>query len=194
LTYTVHNSDATARAVVIEHPARAGWKFTDKTPKPEESTNSFHRFRVKVAPGATEKLKVEEFSPVDSTFYLNNLNDDQVNFITNERGVKPELLDALRKLLAKKDQISNVQNQINTRQQEVSRITQEQSRLRENMKVLKGSSEEKALLQRYVASLNQQEDQLASLNKEINDLNAQSRKLNDELNAMAQSYTMDETL
>jgi len=87
-----------------------------------------------------------------------------------------------------------VQSQINTRQQEVSRITQEQSRLRENMKVLKGSSEEKALLQRYVASLNQQEDQLASLNREINDLNAQNRKLNDELNAMAQSYTMDETL
>ena len=194
ITYTVHNSDTTMRSVVIEHPARVGWKFTDATPKPEESTNSYHRFRVKVAPGATEKLKVEEFSPVDSTFYLNNLNDEQVKFITNERGVKPELLDALRKLLAKKDEISNVQSQINTRQQEVSRITQEQSRLRENMKVLKGSSEEKALLQRYVASLNQQEDQLASLNKEINDLNAQSRKLNDELNAMAQSYTMDETL
>ena len=194
LTYIVHNSDTTARSVVIEHPARAGWKFTDATPKPEESTNSFHRFRVKVASGATEKLKVEEFSPVESTFYLNNLNDDQVKFITDERGVKPELIDALRKLLAKKDEISTVQSQINTRQQEVSRITQEQSRLRENMKVLKGSSEEKALLQRYVASLNQQEDQLASLDREINDLNAQNRKLNDELNAMAQSYTMDETL
>ena len=42
-------------------------------------------------------------------------------------------------------------------------ITQDQQRLRENMKALRGSPEEKQLLQRYTRQLDQQEDQLAEL-------------------------------
>jgi len=38
------------------------------------------------------------------------------------------------------------------------------------MKALKGSAEEKALLQRYTRQLDSQEDRLNTLNKEISDL------------------------
>ena len=43
-------------------------------------------------------------------------------------------------------------------QQDMKSIDKDQGRLRENMKALKGSPEEKALLQRYTKQLDSQED------------------------------------
>lgn len=58
-----------------------------------------------------------------------------------------------------------------------SQFSLTQARIRENMKALKGSAEEKALLQRYTKQLDSQEDRLAALHKEISDL---QQKLDDE--------------
>jgi hypothetical protein len=57
-TYTIRNRDASTRTVVIEHPARPGWKLTDDE-KPAESSTSFHRFRLTVDSKKTETLTVK---------------------------------------------------------------------------------------------------------------------------------------
>jgi lipid II:glycine glycyltransferase (peptidoglycan interpeptide bridge formation enzyme) len=59
-----------------------------------------------------------------------------------------------------------VQAQTGMRRQELDSINRDQGRIRENMKTLKGSAEEKDLVQRYTRQLNSQEDRLATLNKE----------------------------
>ena len=80
-----------------------------------------------------------------------------------------------------------LENQISTRQLQVDSINKDQSRLRENMKALKGSSEEKALLQRYTRQLDQQEDRLGALQNEIADLNTRKGKADEELTQTTQS-------
>jgi uncharacterized protein (DUF342 family) len=60
------------------------------------------------------------------------------------------------------------------------------------MKVLKGSPEEKALLQRYTKQLDSQEDRLSVLSKEIADLQEKHAKADEELDQMIQQITMDE--
>jgi uncharacterized protein involved in exopolysaccharide biosynthesis len=50
------------------------------------------------------------------------------------------------------------------------------------MKSLKGSAEEKQLLQRYVKQLNDQETRLDALRKELEDLNARRAKMQEDLN------------
>lgn len=72
--YEIHNADAKPRDVVIEHPAEAGWNFVKDSLKPEESSTSFHRFRVKVDAGKTEKISVDEFRPEETQYVLANLN------------------------------------------------------------------------------------------------------------------------
>lgn len=62
------------------------------------------------------------------------------------------------------------------------------------MKALKGSSEERALLQRYAHQLDQQEDRLNILQKEISDLNDKKDKADEELDRIIQGIVMDETL
>ena len=79
-----------------------------------------------------------------------------------------------------------------SRQQEIDSITSDQTRLRENMKALKGSAEERALLQRYTHQLDQQEDRLADLRKQSEGLKDQREKLGAELDAMLMEITLDE--
>jgi hypothetical protein len=59
------------------------------------------------------------------------------------------------------------------------------------MKALKGSPEEKTLLQRYTHQLNDQEDRLEKLRKEIEDLEARQEKAQAALDQMIQDLTFD---
>jgi chromosome segregation ATPase len=79
------------------------------------------------------------------------------------------------------------------RQKDIDRIVADQARLRENMKALKGSSEEKALLQRYTGELDQQETQLDSLRKSIQSTENQRDKANDELQDMIDNIQLEST-
>jgi hypothetical protein len=191
-TYTVSNSDTTERSVVIEHPSRSGWHFTDKDLKPEETSNSYYRFRIKVAPASSEKLVVAEYYPQETTYRLNAIDDNTIGFILKTNGVQPEIESALRKLLAKKDEIAAVQRQLQERRNEIERINTEQARIRENMKALKGSPEEKALVQRYITGLNQQEDRLAALNSQISAKEVELNARQSEYQQMAESMTFDQ--
>ena len=56
---------------------------------------------------------------------------------------------------------------------QVTNISDDQQRVRENMKALKGSAEEKALIERYVRELNEQEDRSLE-NQETSQQNIQT--------------------
>ncbi|HEX4488625.1 MAG TPA: carboxypeptidase regulatory-like domain-containing protein [Terriglobales bacterium] len=189
--YTLHNSDTTPRQVVIEHPAREGWKLAEGG-KPEETTPSFLRFRVAVAPGQTEELKIEEFHPEASQYQLSDLDDDQVELISQEP-LTPAVHDALKRVIDQKQKIDDLDDQVNSRTQEITAVEKDQTRVRENMKALKGSAEERALVQRYTRQLDQQEDRLNVLNKEITDLRARKSSKESELQKMIQAIVMDES-
>src|SRR5260370_265804 len=99
-----------------------------------------------------------------------SLNQSLIWF--NDKVIKPELEQALRKIIPQKNEIAGHDSQIQTRQTQITNITQDQQRLRENMKALKGSVEEKALVQRYTRELNSQEDKLQAVRTEIANLAA----------------------
>lgn len=192
-TYMVHNADTVPRQVVLEHPIRSGWKLLDDM-KPEESSATRYRFRVAVEPGKTERFAINERRPEVSRIYVSNVTDNQLAAYVHEGSVKPELEAELRKVLAKKLEISNVDQDLKSALQEMESIDKDQSRLRENMKALKGSQEEKALLQRYTKELDGQEDRLAALQKEMADRKAKRNQLQCEMDAMVMKLTIDEPL
>jgi len=191
--YTIRNTDAQARDVVIEHPVRHGWKLADGA-KPEETSTSFYRFRVKVDPNKTAELKVDEVQPLEKRIALSSVTDDQVRIWFNDKTVKPELEQALRKIIQQKNQIAGLDQQMQVKQTQITSINQDQQRLRENMKALKGSAEEKALLQRYTSELNQQEDKLQSARTDVENLTARRVESQKQLDQMLQDLTLDETI
>ena len=189
IKYTVHNADTAGRQVVIEHPVREGWKLVDAN-KPEETSATHYRFRVAVDASKTNELNVEEFHTDTTTSALTDLTQDQADLLVAENNVTPELQAAFHRVLDQKNKISDLQAQMDSREKELKDINTDQARIRENMKALKGSTEEKALLQRYTKQLDSQEDRLTALHKEIASL---QQKLDDEqqkLEDMVQHITL----
>jgi hypothetical protein len=192
-TYTVRNEDSAARTAIIEHTARPGWKLLGDL-KPEETTSSWLRFRVTVEPKRTATLVVREARPLDQTYALTSIDDTQVSVFLRVGSINKEIEDALRRIIAQRNVVAGLSTEISSRSQQVQRIFEDQSRVRENMKALKGSSEEKALLQRYTQQLNELENRLDALRKEIADLEAKRAAAQAELDKMIQDLTMDVNL
>jgi flagellin-like hook-associated protein FlgL len=187
--YTIRNADTAARKVVIEHPVRAGWKLIDAD-KPEETSASHYRFVVAVDPDKTHELTVEESHQDVSRSMLTDITEHQVEILATENATTPELQAAFRRVLDQKSQISRLQSQTGTRQMERDAINTDQARIRENMKALRGSIEEKALLARYTHQLNSQEDRLTLLHKEITELEQEQIVERKKLEDMVQHITL----
>jgi hypothetical protein len=191
--YTIRNADTEARQVIVEYPSQEGWELTKGTPKPEESSASFHRFRVPVEAGKSADLTVESFHPLETTYELTNLDSDEVALLVQQRRLTPAMQQSFSRILAQKEKIGGIDQQINQRKQEGDQITADQNRIRENMKALKGSSEERSLLQRYTKQLDSQEDRIATLRGETDGLRKQRDTAQAELGLMIMDVNVDES-
>jgi hypothetical protein len=193
-TYTVRNEDTMARTLVIEHPARPEWKLAQDAPKPEEKAVGLYRFRLNVEPKTTEKLVINEAEPVSTQYSLSSITDDQIWSFLLQKSINPEIEKALRAIVAQKNVVTNFDGTIKTEQKTIDQIFADQARLRENMKALKGSVEEKTLLQRYTRQLDDEETQLDALRKKKQDTEAEQQLANAALQKMIQELQMDVTL
>jgi hypothetical protein len=190
-TYTVRNEDVLSRDVVIEHPLKPGMKFAADSPQPVESTASFHRFRITAEPKKTTTLKVEEFQPQTVTYELTNLSDDQIALFVRQGSIDAEMEKALRRILEQKNGLAVLEHEMEARRKEISSIFDDQQRVRENLKALKGSSEEKELTQRYTRQLNQQEDQVQALRNEVTQLQHKRDQAKAELDRAIQELSLE---
>ena len=192
--YTVRNQDAAARTLVVEHPARMGWSLSKGAKEPEEKAPGIYRFRLEVPAKATASLPVEEARTLDVTYSISDLNTDQIELFVKTKTITPEMAQALEKIMDQKAVVAKLEEEMENRQKDIDRIVEDQGRLRENMKALRGSAEEKALLQRYTKQLDEQETQLEALRKTIRDTEAQRDKANEQLEKMIDELQIEATL
>ena len=189
-TYTFRNEDTSPRTVVVEHPVRSGYQLRS-TAQPIETTAAWMRFRLEVGAKQTAALVVEEARPVVANYTISDIDGKLIATFVQQRSIDKSVEEALRKVLAQKDAINSLVEQQQARDAEMQKIYDDQQRLRENMKALKGSPEEKALLQRYVQQLNTQESRLETLRKEIADLDAKKDSAQAGLDRMIGELSFD---
>jgi len=191
--YTVRNQDNAARTLVIEHPARVEWSLTKGAKEPEEKAAGTYRFRVDVAPKATASLPVDEVRTLSTSYVVSDLGPDQVELFVKQGTINGEMAAALKKIIDQKAVVAKLEDAMEDRQKDIDRIVEDQGRLRENMKALRGSAEEKALLQRYTKQLDEQETELEALRKKIRDTEAERDKANEQLEQMIGELQLEVT-
>jgi Carboxypeptidase regulatory-like domain len=189
-TYTVRNEDTSGRTVIIEHPVRIGYDLRGDV-KPAEITSDWMRFRVQVPSKQTVALVVEEGRPVLNTVQITNVTKDQIDLFVRQQSIDKTIEEALRTVLAQKDVVAGLDDRHSILEDESQTIFDDQQRLRENMKALKGSAEEKALLQRYTRQLDEQENRLETLRKEMAQVDVKKEAAQGELNRMIQALAFD---
>jgi hypothetical protein len=189
-TYTFRNEDSSPRTVVVEHPVRSGYELRSAA-RPVETTAAWMRFRLEAGAKQTAALVVEEARPVVATYTISNIDSKLIGTFVQQRSIDKGVEEALRKVVAQKDAIANLEEQKNARDEENQKIYDDQQRLRENMKSLKGSAEEKALVQRYVQQLNTQETRLETLRQEIAQVEAKIDSAQADLDRMIEDLSFD---
>ena len=118
----------------------------------------------------------------------------QVDLFLTQSAIDKTVEESLRRVLAQKNVIENIRAKQSAVEDENQAIFDDQQRLRDNMKSLKGSVEEKLLIQRYTQQLNQQETKLDELRKQVADLNAQQQREQQKLDRMIQELSFDVNL
>jgi hypothetical protein len=191
--YTVKNQDDTTRTLVIEYPVNSSAKLVPGTKEPEERAPGLYRFKMEIAAKATASLPIEEVQPLEHTYQLGDLESNQIALFIQDGSVSAEMAAALGKITAQKTVVAGFEQEMADRQGDIDRIVEDQGRLRENMKALRGSTEEKALLQRYTRQLDEQETQLETLRKKIRDTEAQRDAANEQLEKMIGDLQLEAT-
>jgi hypothetical protein len=189
-TYTFRNEDSSPRLVIVEHPVRKGYELRGEA-HPSETTATQMRFRLQVDPKQTAALVVEEARPVQSSYQISNITGEQVALFVQQRSIDKTIEEALRKILAQKAVVEDLNGKKNARDAEMSKIFDDQQRLRENLKSLANTAEEKSLVQRYMHQLNDQEDRLEALKKEIKELEGREEAAQETLDRMIQELAFD---
>jgi hypothetical protein len=191
-TYTIRNDDREVRAVIVEHPARPDWQLA-KTLTPDESTAAVHRFRVTAPPAQTTTFDVDEVRMGVTAVAVGDFHPDRLVLIAD--GNRREVLErVMAPVFAKRAELDAIEADIQRRREEVSAITRDQERVRQNMAVLKGSSTERQLLERYTRQLDAQETRLEQLEGELAGLLERQEGTSRELADLIMAVTVDVTM
>jgi hypothetical protein len=189
-TYEARNEGSSAATLVVEHQLRPGWKLAEGQ-KPAESTPGAERFRLTVEPGKEAKLTVAEVSQRDARVRIGEVTDALIAQLSASGVAAAELERALRPVINQKSAIAALDRRLQDLEMERNRIVADQGRLRENMKALRGSAEEKQLLQRYTRQLDEQENRLAVIQQESAKVAAERAVANAELSRLIAAVSFD---
>ena len=165
-SYKVRNEGATPVTLIVEHPVRAGWTLVEGQ-LPVETTASAHRFKVVVEASREASLAVREVRPGSTRISIGDVNAPMLAQLTASGFDGAELQKALMPVIEKKSELEAAEVRLRDLTSQRIRIVEDQGRVRENMKALRGSSEERQLLQRYTRQLDEQEDRLADLQQQV---------------------------
>lgn len=164
--YAVENKSDESRALVIEHPFRAGWKLVN-TAQPVETTETLYRFQTNVAAKKATVFTVNEESVSTETVAILPVDFGQLEIYSSTGKIPAGVKAALEKAIVMKRAMSETQTQISARQTQVEQIGKEQTRIRENMKTVGQNGD---YSNRLLKKLNDQETRIEALQKEAEEL------------------------
>jgi hypothetical protein len=189
-TYVARSEESAPVTLIVEHRRRPGWKLAAGQ-TPAETTPDAYRFRLAVSPGQGATLEVREVSAEESQLVIGDLTDTDLVQMAAHGESTAAFRKAVTPILEKKAELARHERELAALEERVTAVVSDQARLRENMKALRGSSQEKALLRRYTEQLNAQEDRLGDLRASIATAKTSRDRARDELTALIANLRFD---
>ncbi|GMU54104.1 MAG: hypothetical protein AMXMBFR33_32500 [Candidatus Xenobia bacterium] len=180
--YSFKNKDKRAKLCWLEHPINHDASLF-QTPEPEETTHSYYRFLVRLAPEQSTEFKVLERQDITQVVALRNLSRENLEFYLSKNYLTSAQEAQLRPLVDLAESYQKLSHKMSQTSQEINRIQNDQGRLRENLKSLGSSADENRLRSRYVEKLESQENEVESLTERLRRLDEQRQERESELAA-----------
>ncbi|HKI32712.1 MAG TPA: hypothetical protein VKA46_12745 [Gemmataceae bacterium] len=190
-TYSFNNKSDAEQTVYLDHP-RGGkeWKLFD-TPEPQEITENYWRFRFALPAKKVSKFVVKQQHLLSQQFGLSDVSDQQLAYWVSQRYLDAATEKLLRKVVDLRQQAAGIEAQIARLEKERDGIHAEQKRIRENLGSLGDRPSEKELRERFVRTLNAQEDRLEAIERELRQRNDEREKCREEIAALLAGLEYD---
>jgi hypothetical protein len=165
-TYHFNNKSDMAQVVYLEHPRAAKeWRLHD-TLEPHEITENYWRFRFTIEPKKVIAFIVKAQQTLYNQFALADVSDQQLAVWFDQNYVDAKTEKILNQAIALRAEAGAIDAGLQTLERERASIHTEQKRIRENLQSIGDRPGEKQLRERYLKTLNAQEDRLEKIDKE----------------------------
>ncbi|NTX09807.1 hypothetical protein HUA76_03320 [Myxococcus sp. CA056] len=188
--YLVRNKAQRPQVLFVEHP-RSGWELEKDMPAPAETTDGFWRFKRDLAPGSQDELVVSERTRGHRQYSISSAGPDEVAFFLSQRYVDAKMADALREVIAIRERVAALTRDEQQLTAERAQLFKDQERIRANIESLKSGVSQRELAERFVAKLNEQEDRLEAITRELERLAKERQAAQEELNRRVQSLSSE---
>jgi hypothetical protein len=166
-TYHLNNKSDTAQVVYLEHPRSSReWNLFD-TPEPHEVTERYWRFRSTIEPKTVTAFVVNQRQTLSSVSGLAEMSDGQLALWIDQKYLDAKTEKMLRQATELRHEASNIDAALKDLEKQRVTIHNEQKRIRENLQSIGDRPGEKQLRERYLKTLNAQEDRLEKIDKEV---------------------------
>jgi regulator of replication initiation timing len=181
-TYTFTNKADVEQTVYLDHPRRGKeWKLFE-TPDPHELTENFWRFKFPLPAKQVTKFTVRERHTLHQSFALADMTDQQFTVWLEACYLDKKTEQVLRQIVELRQEAAALDQQLARLEQERSVIHAEQKRIRENLQALGDRAAEKELRERFVRTLNTQEDRLERIEQEVREKTVERDKYREKIN------------
>jgi hypothetical protein len=189
--YTVRNKAKRAQTLYLEHP-RTGWELKD-TPEPAETTDNFWRFKLELAAGGDAPLTVTERTRGQRSWYFSNTGLDEVRFFLDSGFIDERVAQGVREVITLRDTVARLHQDEQRLNNERAQLFKDQERIRANIESLKSGASQRELAERFVAKLNEQEDRLEAIARELERVAREKREAQEavERKLQALAFTAD---
>jgi len=181
-TYTIHNVDAKAKTLIIEHTERPGYKLLNQ--KPMETTANAYRFEVKLAVSGNETFPVNEERVYDQTIAVTSITPDNITTWVQNKAISDAGRRQLEQIAQKKSEVATNDAALKNADSDVANLTQDQQRIRNNIQSLNNVSGQQELVQQYARQLAASETKLVTLRDRQAQLRSAKTRLESELNSL----------
>ncbi|MCI0457864.1 MAG: hypothetical protein L0Z62_12930 [Gemmataceae bacterium] len=191
--YTFNNKSDSEQTLYLDHPRQPEWHLYE-TPEPHETTESYWRFRFGLPARKGSRFVVRERYTLEYVHSLTDLNEQQLGFWLQQRYFDSKTEGVLRQVVEQRQQAGRLEEQIIRLREERENIHNEQRRIRENLQSLGDRPAEKDLRERFVRTLNTQEDRLERIEEEIRTRAGERDACNAQINDLLAALEYDRTV
>lgn len=166
-TYHFNNKSDTEQTLYLDQPRNAPEWVVFDTPAAEETTENYWRFKFPLPAKQVTKFVVKQKLTLQQTHGLSDLARETLAYWLEHRYLDAPTAQVLQQVVQLRQQQAEIDEQIKRLEQERTQIHAEQKRIRENLQSLGDRPSEKDLRERFVRTLNTQEDRLESIAREL---------------------------
>jgi hypothetical protein len=168
-TYHFNNKSAVEQTLYLDHARlEKEWKLVDT--EPHETTENYWRFKLPLPPKQTIKFVVKQKHSLRQVHSLAELTKQRLGTWVDQKYLDAKTEAALKRVVDLREQQVDVEAQLQRLEQERASIHAEQKRIRENLQSLGDRASEKNLRERFIKTLETQEDRLEAMDREAREI------------------------